>query len=192
MESPLCPFIDTVSAIMPSYWSVWYACDMWSLRVRCWNENLSRTPCCPVAGPRSRRYNPRSMPRRRRGRDDEIRLEVRPSGIQGLGVFAGEPIAAGTRIIEYTGEVISDAEGDARYDDESMARHHTFLMSLDDGRCIDAAVGGNDARFINHSCDPNCETVEVDGRVWIEAIRPIAAGEELAYDYKYDRSAEHD
>jgi uncharacterized protein len=132
------------------------------------------------------------MPRRRRGREDEIRLEVRPSGIQGLGVFAGQPIAAGTRIIEYTGEVISDAEGDARYDDESMARHHTFLMALDDGRCIDAAVGGNDARFINHSCEPNCETVEVNGRVWIESVRPIAAGEELSYDYKYDRSDDDD
>jgi uncharacterized protein len=132
------------------------------------------------------------MPRRRRERDAEIRLEVRASEIQGLGVFAGEPIAARTRIIEYTGEVISEAEGDARYDDESMPRHHTFLMSLDDGRCIDAAVGGNDARFINHSCGPNCETIEVDGRVWIEAIRPIAAGEELTYDYKFERSEDDD
>jgi SET domain-containing protein len=132
------------------------------------------------------------MPRRSRGRDDRTRLEVRESPIQGRGVFAAQPIAAGTRIIEYTGEVISESEADQRYDDESMARHHTFLMALDDGRCIDAAVGGNDARLINHSCEPNCETVEVDGRVWIEAIRPIAAGEELSYDYKYDRSEDDD
>jgi uncharacterized protein len=128
------------------------------------------------------------MPRRGRGRAGAIRLEVRESPIQGRGVFAGEPIAAGTRIIEYAGEVISEGEGDARYDEAAMGRHHTYLMSLSDGRCIDAAVGGNDARFINHSCDPNCESVEEGGRVWIEAIRPIARGEELTYDYLYERA----
>ena len=117
---------------------------------------------------------------------------MRDSAIQGAGVFAGEPIAAGTRIIEYTGEVISEREGDARYDDPTMARHHTFLMTLEGGRCIDAAVGGNEARFINHSCEPNCESVAVDGRVWIDAIRPIAAGEELTYDYAYERAAGDD
>jgi SET domain-containing protein len=114
-------------------------------------------------------------------------IEVRTSTIQGLGVFARRPIAEGTRIIEYAGEVIPEREGDARYD-RAMERHQTFLMSLDDGRCIDAGVGGNEARFINHSCEPNCEAVEVDGRVWIYAIRPIAAGEELAYDYAYARA----
>lgn len=117
-----------------------------------------------------------------------IPLEVRPSGIQGLGVFACGPIAPGTRIIEYTGEVISEEEGDRRYDDRGMARHQTFLFALSDGRCIDGALGDNVARFINHSCDPNCETVEIDGTIWIEAIRPIAAGEELTYDYAYERT----
>jgi SET domain-containing protein len=116
------------------------------------------------------------------------RIEVRESAIQGWGVFALRPIPAGTRIIEYTGEVISDDEADRRYDDRSMDRHHTFLFSLDDGRCIDAAVGGNEARFINHSCAPNCQAIEADGRIWIEAIRPIALGEELTYDYAYARS----
>jgi hypothetical protein len=115
-------------------------------------------------------------------------IEVRASAIQGLGVFARRTIAEGTRIIEYAGEVISQREGDARYDDGAMPRHQTFLMSLDDGRCVDAAVGGNESRFINHSCEPNCEAVEVDGRVWIHAIRRIAAGEELAYDYAYARA----
>jgi SET domain-containing protein len=114
-------------------------------------------------------------------------IEVRVSAIHGRGVFARRPIPEGTRIIEYTGELISESEGDARYDERSMTRHHTYLMALADGRCIDAGVGGNDARLINHSCDPNCEAVEVDGRVWIEAIRPIAVGEELSYDYAYDR-----
>jgi len=131
------------------------------------------------------------MPPPRRGRANagtKTGLEVRTSSIQGVGVFARRPIAAGTRIIEYAGEVISEREGDARYDDLAMARHHTYLMALDDGRCIDAGVGGNEARFINHSCEPNCESVEEDGRVWIEAIRPIAAGEELTYDYRYERS----
>ena len=119
-------------------------------------------------------------------------VEVRASAIHGQGVFARRPIREGTRIIEYAGERISDREADARYDDRSMERHHTYLMALADGRCIDAAVGGNDARLINHSCDPNCQAVEVDGRVWIEAIRPIAAGEELSYDYAYDRHESDD
>lgn len=113
-------------------------------------------------------------------------LEVRHSAISGRGVFARQPIAPGTRIIEYTGERISDAEAERRYDDQAMEHHRTFLFVLDDGRCIDGAVGGSDASFINHSCDPNCESVEVDGRIWIDALRPIAAGEELTYDYAYE------
>jgi len=115
-------------------------------------------------------------------------IEVRESTIQGLGVFARRSIPAGARIIEYTGEVISDEEADRRYNDAGMLRHHTFLFSLEDGRCIDAAVGGNEARFINHSCAPNCQALEADSRIWIEAIRPIEAGEELTYDYAYARS----
>jgi hypothetical protein len=113
-------------------------------------------------------------------------IEVLPSPINELGVFARGAIARETRIIEYTGEVISEAEGDRRYDDRAMERHRTFLFALADGRCIDGAAGGSDARFINHSCDPNCEAVEVDGGIWIDAIRPIAAGEELTYDYAYE------
>jgi SET domain-containing protein len=128
------------------------------------------------------------MRRPARERAKRIRLDVSESTIQGLGVFTAEPIAAGTRIVEYTGEVISESEADTRYDDRTMRRHHTYLMSLDDGRCIDAGEGGNEARFINHSCEPNCEAVAEEGRVWIEAIRPIAAGEELTYDYLYERS----
>ena len=113
-------------------------------------------------------------------------IEVHPSRIQGLGVFALQPISQGIRIVEYLGEVISEAEALRRYDDGAMQRHHTFLFGLADGRCIDGAVGGNVARFINHSCEPNCEALEVDGHIWIEAARPIAAGEELTYDYCYE------
>ena len=114
--------------------------------------------------------------------------EVRASEIQGRGLFARRPIDAGVRIIEYAGEVISAAEGDLRYDESRMERHETYLFALSDGRCIDGASQGNDARFANHSCEPNCEAVEVDGRIWIEALRPIAPGEELTYDYAYERS----
>ena len=68
-----------------------------------------------------------------------------------------------------------------------MSSHHTFLFSVSRRTVIDAFVGGNDARFINHSCDPNCEAVITRGRVFIHAIRPIAAGDELFYDYGYER-----
>ena len=114
-------------------------------------------------------------------------LEIRPSTITGLGVFATRPIAKGTRIIEYTGEVIGSDEADRRYDDTAMEEHRTYLFALDDGRCIDGAVGGNDARLINHSCDPNCESVIEKRRVFIEAIRDIEAREELGYDYQIGR-----
>jgi uncharacterized protein len=119
-------------------------------------------------------------------------FELRTSPIQGVGAFALTKIRKGTRIIEYIGEIITDEEADRRYDDESQERHHTFLFALDNGFCIDAAFGGNDARFINHSCDPNCEAMDVKGKIWIEAIRTIQPGEELAYDYAYERDGEHD
>jgi len=110
---------------------------------------------------------------------------VRRSRIQGRGVYAGRDLAEGERIIEYTGKRISGAEADKLCDDEAMSRHHTFLFAVDDDVVIDATKGGNEARYINHSCDPNCESVIVRGRVYIDAIRAIAAGEELVYDYWY-------
>ena len=116
-------------------------------------------------------------------------FEVRPSPIQGSGGFATRAIAAGTRIVEYTGERIGHAEADARYDDATMPRHHTFLMVVDDETVIDAAVGGGPAKFINHSCEPNCRQEIVDGRAFIVATRAIAPGEELTYDYAYTREA---
>ena len=119
-------------------------------------------------------------------------FELRRSKIQGRGAFATRPIKRGTRIIEYTGERISPEEADRRYDDGGMGRHHTFLFSVDSKVCIDAAVGGNDARFINHSCAPNCEAVDERKRIYIEAIRDIALGEELTYDYQYERDGTED
>ncbi len=117
--------------------------------------------------------------------------EVRKSPIDGLGIFARREIPKGTRIIEYTGEKISNAEADRRYDDESMKRHHTFLFILNSRTCVDAAYAGNAARFINHSCDPNCEAVIERGHIWIDAVRTIPAGTELAYDYMYEDDAEY-
>jgi SET domain-containing protein len=112
-------------------------------------------------------------------------FEVRPSPIHGLGAFATRPIPAGTRLIEYAGARLTPAEADQLYPDGVDARHHTFLFAIDDDIVIDAGVRGNDARFINHSCDPNCDAVIDDGRIWIETIRDVAPGEELAYDYAY-------
>jgi SET domain-containing protein len=121
----------------------------------------------------------------------ETPFEVRDSPIQGLGAFAIQPIEAGTRLIEYTGERLTPAEADARYPDDAEERHHTYLFAIDDDVVIDAAVDGNEARFINHSCDPNCDAVIDEGRIWIDAIRDIAPGEELAYDYAYILKERH-
>jgi SET domain-containing protein len=124
-------------------------------------------------------------------RTPDLPFELRRSPIQGKGAFATRRIRPGQRIIEYVGEHIDRDEGDRRYDDAHMSRHHTFLFALDDGSVIDAAVGGNEARFINHSCDPNCQAIEEDGRIFIEAIRNIQPGSELLYDYAYERSDDH-
>ncbi len=112
---------------------------------------------------------------------------TRSSKIAGRGAFATRPIRKGERLIEYLGERISHAEADSRYDDASMSDHHTFLFTVSRQTVIDARVGGNEARFINHSCDPNCQAVIDGSRVFIEASRSIALGEELAYDYGYLR-----
>jgi SET domain-containing protein len=119
-------------------------------------------------------------------------FELRSSHIQGVGAFALRPIPKGTRIIEYTGERITHEEANARYDDAAMERHHTFLFSVDEQTVIDATRVGNDARYINHSCDPNCESVIEEGRVFIDAIRDISPGEELFFDYAYERDGEEE
>ncbi len=112
------------------------------------------------------------------------KIVVRSSRIHGRGVYAGRRLAKGERIIEYKGEVISWREADRRPPSDPADPNHTFFFALDDHRhVIDAGVDGNAARWINHSCAPNCETTEDDGRVFIEALRDIRAGEELSYDY---------
>jgi SET domain-containing protein len=110
---------------------------------------------------------------------------VRNSPIHGRGVFAARTIRKGEDIIEYRGRRITADEADDLPDSDPDNPFHTFLFELNDGRVIDAGVRGNAARWINHSCQPNCVPYEDDdGHVIIEAKRTIGAGEELSYDYK--------
>lgn len=118
--------------------------------------------------------------------------EVRGSRIQGRGVFATRRIRPGQRIIEYAGERISNAEADRRYDEEKMGRHHTYLFTLTRRTVVDGNRRGNDARYINHSCHPNCVAVIEDGRIYIDALRNIQSGTELTYDYQYERTGPGD
>jgi SET domain-containing protein len=108
-------------------------------------------------------------------------LKVRRSPVHGRGVFATAPIRKGARIIEYTGRRILWSTIPEDLDDA-----RTYYFGLDDEtKVIDPTVGGNEARWINHSCAPNCEAIENSrGRVFIEALRNIRAGEELFYDYR--------
>ncbi len=111
------------------------------------------------------------------------RIQVRRSGVHGKGIFALRDLAVGEDVIEYVGEIISWDEALARHPHDPSQPNHTFYFSLDGGRVIDANVGGNAARWINHSCNPNCEASEDEGRVFIRPLRRIRAGEELSYDY---------
>lgn len=103
-------------------------------------------------------------------------LIVRSSAIHAAGVYTTAPILAGTHVVEYSGPHLTAEEADRIYKGKDL----TYLFGLHDGTIID---GSGVAAFLNHSCDPNCETDEMGGRVWIIALRDIAAGEELTYDY---------
>lgn len=116
---------------------------------------------------------------------------VRRSRIHGRGVFAARSIPKGTRIVEYRGRRISYDLACELYPDEDGVPTHTFLFELDDDTVIDAGQGGNAARWINHSCTPNCEAIDADGRIFIEAIRTIRPGEELGYDYNITLEERH-
>jgi len=117
-------------------------------------------------------------------------IEVRHSPVHGYGVFALRRIRRGTTVIEYLGERVSHAVADARYEDKDPEDNHTFLFTVDARTVIDAGVGGNEARFINHGCDPNCQSVTRGRRIFIEALRTIRPGEELCYDYQIQRDAD--
>jgi SET domain-containing protein len=112
-------------------------------------------------------------------------IEKRKSSIQGWGVFATLPIAKNKRIIHYAGEKITNRESlkrEARY----LKKGHIWCFKLNRLYVRDAAVGGNIARYINHSCTPNCYTRVVGDTIWIIAARTIRTGEELTYDYSTD------
>jgi SET domain-containing protein len=111
------------------------------------------------------------------------RYAVRRSKIHGRGVFALADLPKGTRLMEYLGERITPREADRRYAIEHEHSPHTMLFSVDDKVVIDATRWGNSARFINHSCSPNCEATEEESRIFIETTRKVSAGEELTYDY---------
>ncbi len=117
--------------------------------------------------------------------------EARQSPIHGTGLFATRPIHKGTKVIEYLGERISKAESERRglarmEDSAKTGRGSVYVFELDNETDLDGAFDWNPARLINHSCDPNCEALNYDGRIWIVALRSIQAGEELTFDYGYD------
>ena len=110
-------------------------------------------------------------------------IERRKSKIHGWGVYSTQLIPKNTRIVHYAGEKISNQvslKREIRY----LKTGHIWCFKLTNRTVIDAGVNGNDARFINHGCEPNCEAVDDDGRIFIRTIRPIATGEELFIDYQ--------
>lgn len=111
------------------------------------------------------------------------RIQVRRSGIHGKGVFALVDIAKGEVVIEYKGEVISWPEALRRHPHDPEQPNHTFYFHIDDETVIDGKYKGNAAKWINHACKPNCEAEDVDGRIFIKALRRLKAGEELFFDY---------
>ena len=118
--------------------------------------------------------------------------EVRNSPVHGRGIFAARDIPAGTAVIEYAGEVISKNEaerrGHALFEEASKTGGAGVYIFILNGRYdLDGNVPWNDARLINHSCEPNCETeIDEDTRIWVKALRNIPAGTELTFDYNFD------
>jgi hypothetical protein len=117
------------------------------------------------------------------GSSSNRRIQVRRSGVHGKGVFALQDIAEGETLIEYVGEIISWDEAQDRHPHDPKDPNHTFYFHVNEDKVIDALHGGNSSRWINHSCDPNCEADEENERIFIKALRNIHAGEELNYDY---------
>jgi len=118
------------------------------------------------------------MAKKSKTRNRAVRIEVRESAVHGRGVYATQFIPEGTRIIEYTGQRVS---WEAAPDDENAP--HTINIGLENVEVINPEIGGNDARWINHCCDPSGQAIEEDNRIFIYAMRDIEAGDELFYDY---------
>jgi hypothetical protein len=129
-------------------------------------------------------------PTRSERKSKDYPFEIRRSRIAGRGAFATRRIQPGQKVIEYVGEIITQKEADRRYPDgDNKNNHHTFLFEIDDKKVIDASYRGNEARFINHACQPNCEAVDDGGggRIFIYAYKNIQPGVELTYDYSFPR-----
>ena len=156
---------------------------------RAGSKRLSKQGIGKAGKDASQKGRPRGT-RSGKAKSGKEKIEARSSRIHGNGVFALQPIARGERIVRYLGKMRSHDEVDEVYGDDDETGH-TFLFTLNEDWVIDANVRGNVARWINHSCDPNCESsVEEDpqgrsdhDRIFIEAIRDIAPGEELTYNY---------
>lgn len=116
----------------------------------------------------------------RGGVGGELWIEFRVSGIHGMGGYARQRIPEGTEVIEYVGERISKAESLRRCE-----MNNPFIFGIDETHDLDGNVEWNLARFLNHSCEPNCEAIEDEGRIWIVARRDIGPGEELTFNYGY-------
>jgi SET domain-containing protein len=106
---------------------------------------------------------------------------TRPSSVHGLGAFTTGLIRAGAEFVQYSGEKITKAESLRRCEADN-----TFIFQLDDDWDVDGNVSWNPARFLNHSCAPNCDAELIDDEIWIVARRDIAVGEELTFNYGYD------
>jgi len=120
--------------------------------------------------------------------DPRRQIERRRSAIAGWGVYAGEPITKNSRIVDYAGERISSLESDRR-ERRHLPRGRIWCFAVNRRTVVDASVGGNIARFINHACRPNCYSQVVDDVIWIRASRNIRPGEELTYDYNTNGAA---
>ena len=119
-------------------------------------------------------------------------VKVRKSGIHNKGVFAKRDIPKGARVIEYVGEKITKKESDKRADRvieehkrKEKKKGSVYIFTLNKKYDLDGYPKYNTARWINHSCDPNCETINIDDHIWIIAIKDIKKGEEISYDYGY-------
>ena len=137
------------------------------------------TPRLPPASPPVFPAVPSTASQATEGR----RIQTRRSSVHGKGVFALTDLAEGEQLIEYTGEVITWKEALRRHPHDPKHPNHTFYFHIDEKHVIDGKQGGNSSRWINHSCKPNCEADEDEGRVFIKTLRNIKAGEELFYDY---------
>ena len=147
------------------------------------NKRSSKQPKQAAKSPRARKSGTKRTRTKTAATRAALPYVVRNSPIHGRGVFATRTIRKGADIIEYRGRRISMDEADELPDSDPDNPFHTFLFELNDGRVIDAGRSGNAARWINHSCKPNCEADEVDGRIFIKALRQIKPGDELFYDY---------